>query len=258
MKNFLNFLKTFQDKQLDALNMPSLPKEFILKKVRDSNINPHIVSYFDPKSPISEQYRRLRENIKTLNKQNQIKTLAITSAISNEGKSTSVLNLAVTMTKDVDCKNVLVIDCDLRRGTIGDSLDIKSKVGLSDYLLLGADVENIIYKTKIEKLSIIPRGKIAEDPAELLASIKMQTLLDKVKGKFDFIILDTSPVIAVADSGIVCALVDGVIMVICAGKTQRGIVKHAAELLAQGKANLLGYILAHIEYPIPDYIYRYI
>ena len=258
MKKFLDTLKEVHDKQLEGLGMPSLPKEFILKSVSDSNINSRIVTYFDSKSPITEQYRRLRENIKTIARKDKLKTIAITSSTANEGKTLTSLNLAVAMTKDVDCKKVLLVDCDLRRGTVESSLGMESKVGLSDYLHLNADVENIIYKTKIKKLSIIPKGKITDDSADLLASSKMKALLKNVKEKFEIIILDTTPAISVSDAGIICSQADGTIMVIRTGKTQRGIVKHATELLNQSKVNLLGYVLTHIEYPIPEYIYRYI
>lgn len=256
--NILNLLKNIQAKQVDALNMPSLPKEFILKSVSDSNLNPHIVTYFEPDSPLSEQYRRLRENIKTIRKKDKLQTIAITSSVKSEGKSITSLNLAVAMAKDIDCKSVLLMDCDLRRGALDESLDLNLKVGLSDYLFLGADVESILYKTKIDKLTLMPRGKIINDPAELLGSNRMSDLLDKVKKKFDYIILDTPPVIAVADSNIVCAQADGVVMVIRAGKTQRGIVNHSTDLLAQSKTKLLGYVLTHIEYPIPESIYKYV
>jgi capsular exopolysaccharide synthesis family protein len=104
----------------------------------------------------------------------------------------------------------------------------------------------------------MPRGKIANDPAELLGSKKMTDLIEKLKKKFDYIIFDTPPVVAVADSSIIASQADGTIMVVQAGKTQRGIVKHATELLEQAKANLLGYVLTHIEYPIPESIYRYV
>ncbi len=258
MKKILKTLKAVHNKQLDGLSMPSLPKEFILKSVSDSDINSHIVTYFDPESPITEQYRRLRENIKTILNKDNLKTIAITSAAANEGKTLTALNLAVAMSKDVDCKKVLLVDCDLRRGMIASSLGMESKVGLSDHLHLNADVENIIYKSKIKKLFVIPKGKISNDPADLLASSKMKALLKDVKEKFDIIIIDTPPVIAVSDASIVCSHADGAVMVIRAGKTQRGIVHHATEILTQSKVNLLGYVLTHIEYPIPEYIYKYI
>jgi len=243
---------------LDVLDSPSLPKEFVLKSVRDSDINSHIVTHFYPKSPISEQYKRLRENIKMHNKEHKMKVFSITSSSIGEGKTITALNLAVAMTHDVDCKNVLIIDCDLRRGNIDKSLGLEQKAGLSEYLHLGSEPDSILYKTNIDKLTIIPRGKVAENPAELLASAKMKDLIQKLRADFDYIILDTPPVIPVADSAIISSEADGVIMAIRAGKTQRGIIKHAAELLTQAKANLLGYVLTNVEYYIPHYIYKYV
>ena len=258
MKKVVNALRIAREKQIDALNLPSLPKEFILKSISDSNINTHIVTHFYPKSPISEQYLRLRANVKTLMKHKGLKVMAITSSVDGEGKSITCLNLAVAMAKDVDCKSVLLIDCDLRRGCIGDSLAHSSKAGLSEYLMINADIDNILYKTKINKLTVIPRGKIVENPTELLSSDKMKDLLKKLREKFDVIILDNAPVIPVSDAGIVCALADGAMMVVRTGKTQRGVVKHAAEMLRLNNVNMLGYILTHVEYYIPGYIYKYI
>lgn len=259
MRKIFETIKKVQEEKLNFLSMPTLPKEFILKSVSDSNIDPRIVAYFDPKSPISEQYKRLRENIKAFSLDKQVKVLAITSAVHNEGKTITALNLAVAMAQDIDCRKVLLVDCDLRRGSIDRSLGFeKSEVGLAEFLLLGADIDNILFKTKIDKLTIIPKGKISENPAELLASAKMKNLMKKLKEKFDFIILDTPPVIPLADAGIIGSVVDGILMVVRSGKTQRGIVKHATEILKQAKSEVLGYVLTHVEYYIPQYIYKYV
>ncbi len=257
-KTFFEALKTVKDRQMDAFSMPSLPKEFILKSVQDSNLNTHIVTHFYPKSPIAEQYRRLRENIKNKMKKNGYKTLAITSAVDNEGKSLTSLNLAVALAKDVDIKKVLLVDCDLRKGRIDDSLALSSKIGLAEYLRVGAEADNIIFKTKIDKLYIIPKGKVCDNPSELLASEKMKKLEAELKKKFDIVILDTTPLIPIADAGIVCSLADAVLMVIRAGKTQQGIVDHATEVLESAHSNLIGYTLTHVEYYLPGYIYKYV
>ena len=153
---------------------------------------------------------------------------------------------------------MLLIDADLRRGNIDSALGMEPQVGLSEYLMVGADVENILCKTKINKLTIIPRGKIAENPTELLASKKMKQLMADVRGRFDYVIVDTPPIIPVADMTIIGGLVDSVIMIIRAGTTQRGVVKHATDLLKQANVNFMGYVLTHVEYYIPDYIYKYI
>ena len=184
------------------------------------------------------------------------KVIGIISLKGGVGKTSTVTALGDAMSGFGE--KVLLVDCDLRRGTIDASLDLRSKVGLSDYLMLGADENSILYKTKINKLTIIPRGKMADNPVELLGSAQMEVLLDKLKSQFDYIILDTPPIVPVADAGIVCSLADGVVLVIRAGKTQRDIVKHATELLAQSNSNMLGYVLTHVEYHMPEYLYRYV
>src|SRR6185436_15802456 len=97
-----------------------------------------------------------------------------------------------------------------------------------------------------------------ENPAELLDSEKMKRFILEMKSQFDHIIIDTPPIISVTDAGIVGAQADGVIMVVQAGRTQRGIVKRATELLQQTHAKILGHVLTNIEYHLPEYIYRYL
>ncbi|RKY37258.1 MAG: hypothetical protein DRP78_01580 [Candidatus Omnitrophota bacterium] len=258
MGKISDFFKNTQIKQFNGLSLPSLPRQFVLKSVNDANINPHIVTYFYPKSPISEQYRRLRENIKSLSRQKNIKAIGITSAVTEEGKSITALNLAVIMTRDIDFNNILLIDCDLRCGVVDLALGLKSKTGLSEYLSIGTDIDNILFKTKIDKLTVMPKGSIIENPSELLASEKMQTLLAILRKRFDLIILDTPPILPIADAGVVGAQVDGMILVVRLGKTQKGMVEQAEELLVQSKVNLLGYVLTHVEYHIPEYVYKYV
>ena len=246
------------EKKFAALLTPSLPKEFILKSAADSTIDARLVSYFYPHSAASEQYRRLRENIKKIGKTRQIQTLAITSAVPGEGKSITAVNLAISLAKDVDCPRVLVIDADLRRGTLDKRVGINGKVGLSEYLSIGAEKDNIIYKTMIDKLSIIPRGKMIENPAELLASNKMVGLLNELKREFAYIIIDTTPLIAATDAAILCGIADSSLIVIRSGKTRRGLVDHAREILEQAHGSLIGFVLTQVEYHVPEYIYKYV
>ncbi len=240
-------------------SLPSLPKEFVLKSISDSSMDPQIVSYFYPRAPITEQYRRLRENIKTLNRHHNFSVVSITSSVHNEGKTVTAMNLAVTMAQDVDCRNILLIDCDLRRGRLQKAFGLKTMpVGLSECLSIGADLDNIVYKTAVNKLKIIPRGMISEQPAELLASNRLSRLLQEARKKYDFVILDTPPVIPVADATIVGAQVDATFMVVKAGATQKGVILHATEHLEQSRVNLAGYILTSVEHYIPEYLYKYV
>ncbi len=150
------------------------------------------------------------------------------------------------------------MDADLRRGRVGKYLGVQPKAGLSEILLGKTMVEDAVFHLELENLTFIGAGAVPENPAELLASEKMQQLLIDMRSRFDYVIIDTPPIIAVTDAGIVGSQVDGVMMVIQAGRTQRGIIKRAEELLNQTHSKILGHILTNIEYHLPEYIYRYL
>jgi protein-tyrosine kinase len=130
--------------------------------------------------------------------------------------------------------------------------------GISENLDGQATLEEVIFNLDIDNLSFIAAGAEALHPAELLASRRMKDLLQALQRQYDFVIIDTPPVIPVTDAVIVGAHVDGVLMVIESGHTQRGIVARSSELLLQANANILGYTLSNVEYFVPDYIYRYL
>jgi len=230
---------------------PKITKKF--------NIDPHVVAFSDPASPVSEQYKTLRTNLMSLSSTKKpIKTIAITSAIHNEGKTITALNLSITLAHDLNKKSILFIDADLRKSRVQKILGIdKIESGLSEYLQDSLSLDNVLIKTAIENLTLLPAGKGPRNPAELLSSYRMRDLLKTAKQHFDFIILDLPPVIPVTDPGVIGAQVDGVIVVVQAGRTQRHIIHHAKHLLDQAKANVLGYIMTSVEYHLPQYLYRY-
>jgi len=232
--------------------------EFIAKKVIDSKIDPRIVSFHDPKSTVAEQYKILRTNIQALNTKNPIKTLTITSSVHNEGKTITAVNLAISMAHDLDNKNILLVDGDLRRASMSKYLGLKSQVGLADLIANGANISEALINIGIDNLTILPAGKIPHNPAELMGSAKTKNLINLLKKKYDYIIFDSPPIIPVTDAGLLGAQTDGVIMVIKANRTQRGVVVHGESLLKQAQAKVLGYILTNIQYHIPAYIYRYL
>ena len=122
-------------------------------------------------------------------------------------------------------------------------------VGLDDAFLNIAGIEN---------LTILPAGKTKHNPAELLGSGKLKNLMSVLKNKYDYVIFDTPPIVPVTDAGLIGAQADGVIVVVQANRTQRGVIKHSESLLKQAQAKLLGYILTNVQYHIPAYIYRYL
>lgn len=232
--------------------------EFIAKKTADSKIDPRIVPFYDPMSPVSEQYRMLRTNIQAINSKHPVRAITITSSVHREGKTITAINLAISMAHDLNKKNILLVDADLRRASISKYLGISSEIGLADLIANGSNIDEVLLNMGIDNLTVLPAGKIPRNPAELLGSAKLKNLVSLLKTKYDYIIFDTPPIIPVTDAGLVGAQTDGLIMVIQANRTQKGVVDHAEGMLKQAQAKILGYILTNIQYHIPGYIYRYL
>jgi len=234
-------------------------EQMIVHKLETSNLDARLVSYFDPKAVISEQYKILTTNVLSLNKSKPPKTIAITSSIASEGKTVSALNLAVTMSHATHKPRIVLIDADLRKGQLLHYLGAPHRKGLSEFLQGEASLDEILFSLDdINHLSFIASGAVAANPVELLASAPMRELIASMRAKYDFVLIDTPPVIPVTDAVIIGSHVEGVLLVIKAGHTQRGMISRAVELLAQAHSNVIGHILTGVEYFIPEYIYRYL
>jgi len=146
----------------------------------------------------------------------------------------------------------------MRRGRVAKYLGIKQKIGLSDILTDQAKPSDALFNIDVDNVTFVSAGSTPPNPVEVLSSDRMRRFLILMKSKFDHIIIDTPPVISVTDAGIIGAQSDGVLMVIQAGRTQRGIIRRASELLHQAHSKVLGHILTGIEYHLPEYIYRYL
>ena len=231
---------------------------FVVKKMEHSQVDPRIIAYFDSKASISEQYKILRTNILSLNKGTPPKTLVVTSASRTEGKTITSINLAMAIVKSKRSCNVLLIDADMRRGRIAQYLGVDQEQGLSELLNGEAELNNVLFHIDVPNLTFLASGEIPPHPVDLLDSQVMKDLLTTLRHKYDLIIIDTPPIIPVTDAGIIGSMCDGALMVIQAGKTQRGIIRHAEELLYQTHTKILGHVLTNIEYHLPEYIYRYL
>lgn len=233
-------------------------KALVIKKIGDSRVDPRLVTYFDPKALITEQYKILRTNILSTNAKRPLKTLVVTSSLHSEGKTVTALNLAMVIAQSTQKPKVLVVDADMRRGRVTKYLGVDHPTGLTEILTDKIDASEALFHIDMENLAFIAAGSVAENPAELLGSDKMRQFLADMKTQFDFVLLDTPPIIAVTDPGIVGALVDGILLTIQAGRTQRGVVRRATELLEQSQSRIIGHVLTNIEYHLPEYIYRYL
>ena len=232
--------------------------QYVVKKVEDTKIEPHIVAFHDPSSPVGEQYKIIRTNLWSLKTKGDYKTFLITSSLNGEGKTVTSINLALTMAHDLNKKSILLIDADMRKGKVARYLGLNHKPGLSEILKGEIGVDSAFVSPSIENLTIIPSGKVPSNPAELLSSKAMSSLLASLRTRFDYIFIDSPPVMPLTDPCILGGMTDGVILAVQAARTQRDMVKTVENRLQQAHAKLLGYIMTNVEYHLPHYLYRYV
>ncbi|MDD3225153.1 MAG: CpsD/CapB family tyrosine-protein kinase [Clostridium sp.] len=198
----------------------------------------------NPKSPISEAYRTLRTNIQFSNFDENMDTILVTSSGPGEGKSTITANLALTVAETG--KKVLLIDCDLRKPSIHKKFNISNNRGISN-LLIGQHKFADVIQRYTENLYVLTSGTIPPNPSEMLSSRKMKAFLEEARKTFDFIILDTPPVIAVTDAQLLSTMVGGVLLVVASGQAEISATQRAKELLEQVKANIIGVVVNKAE-----------
>jgi polysaccharide biosynthesis transport protein len=192
-------------------------------------------------SSAAEAYRILRTSILLSTAEDPPKTILFTSGQPGDGKTTTVFNLALALTKLK--ADVLIIDCDMRRPTIHKLAQCPGAEGLSTYLMQGGNLDHYIHRTPVANLSILPCGSIPQNPSELISSEKMKETLQIAARGFDYILIDSPPLWGVTDSYILSTLVDGVILVSRSGLTQSECLQRASQELSSVKANVLGVIL---------------
>lgn len=216
----------------------------------------NIITYSNPKSVISEEFRAIRTSMQYSNLDKKIKTILVTSTTKNEGKTTTTSNLAVSFAK-VDNKKVLVIDCDLRNPSIHKAFGISNIKGLSDLLIEGKSILNYIKPTQVENLHIITAGAVPPNPAEVLASNAMQEFIKTIKEEYDYVFIDTPPIGMVTDAGILASFIDGTVLVVRSEMVDINKVQESKKKLNSVNANILGAILNRKKVRNDDYYYSY-
>jgi capsular exopolysaccharide synthesis family protein len=221
----------------------SLFKRLIARRARgdvSGDINKRRIALLQPDSYVAEQFRALRGRIDALATQRPIRTVAVTSALPGEGKTTSAINLAVVTALSLDRK-VLLIDCDLRRPKIHQSLGVQPRAGLAEVLTEGAGLDEALVKLEGVNLEILAVRSRPANPSELLGSARMRELIEHVSDRYDRVILDTPAALGLPDAKVVSDLCDGVVMVVRADKTRQEEVQTVLEIL--DRQRLLGLLL---------------
>ena len=212
-----------------------------------------IISYNDPKSVISEQYRAIRTNIEYSNVDQNTKTILVTSSDKNEGKTTTVSNLAVSFANLN--KKVLLIDCDLRNASIHKMFRLNNIYGLTDILAKDRAVDKCIQETELKNLYVLTAGAIPPNPAEILSSDKMKNLIENLKNVYDYIFIDTPPIGLVTDAGVLSSFTDGVVLVVKSESVEKKYLEETKKKLDAVDARILGAILNSYKSEQKDYDY---
>ena len=201
-----------------------------------------LITLTDPRSPVSEAYRTLRTNLSFFSLDDPIKTLVCTSAAPDEGKSTTVANLAVTMAQAGN--RVILVDCDLRRPAIHELFGLKNDKGFTEAVLNeGSDLP--LQSTEVENLQVLTSGTKPPNPADILGSRKVEQIIGQLLESADVVLFDAPPVVAVTDAVVLGAKVDGVLLVLQAGKSRRDHAERAKQILEQAKVRIVGATLTN-------------
>lgn len=215
----------------------------------------NLIAHNDLKNPATEAYRVIRTSIQFAQAGKELQTIALTSCTPNEGKSTTIANLAVVLTQAG--KSVLLIDCDMRNPTVHKNFNLSNKVGLSSCISMGTALSDAVQKTSIEGLYALTGGVIPPNPSELLGSEQMKNVLQRAKEQYDYVLIDTPPVMPVTDALIVSRFVDGMILVIASAEIKVEMARDVKKQLQHAGANILGVVLNKVRSEHHGYGYYY-
>jgi capsular exopolysaccharide synthesis family protein len=217
-----------------------------------------LVSFVKPKSQVSEAFRALRTSLLLSQAEHPPQVILVTSALPREGKTTSALNLAVTLAQLGD--RTLIVDGDLRKPGIRRALGLTAgrDFGLSSYLAGVSSLDDIIIQhPQIDNLAALTTGPIPPSPADLLSSHRMRDAITYLRQKYKFIVIDSPPVMAATDAVILSVVTDGVLLVVRSGETPKEAFTRTRDLLYAVKCRLLGVVLNAVDSSAPDYYYSY-
>lgn len=231
----------------------------LFKKQKNSattNERPSLITLTRPSSVVAEQFRTIRTNIQYSMVDTELKSIAITSAGPGAGKSTISANLAVSFANEG--KKVLLVDADMRKPTVHKTFRLPNHDGLTTMLTdKAAILANVVHRLETDNLFVLTSGAIPHNPAELLASKRMEQLKAELEDLFDLIVFDLPPVIAVTDAQIMASKTDGTIFVINKNGADKEMVLKSKELLEKVQANVLGAVFNRVETKNDNYYAYY-
>lgn len=202
-----------------------------------------LVALSQPHSAAAEAYRTLRLNIQFASPDRPLHTLLATSTSPDDGKSTTIANLAITLAQTGH--RTILVDADLRRPSLHRLFGLQNEHGLTSLMLVNGDknAANTVQRTSVENLAVLTSGPLPPNPSELLSSRRMAEVIEGLQGAAEYVLFDTPPVIAVSDAAVLAPQVDGCLLVINAGRTKRDLARRAKATLEKVNANIVGVVL---------------
>lgn len=208
----------------------------------DKNLaSAHVISFDTDNSGTAEGFRKLRTNLQFLAVDQPPRLIVVTSTSPSEGKSTTAINVALSLAEAE--RNVVLVDGDFRRPRLAKYLDLVGSVGLSTVLSGSASLDEVLQETSFSHLTVLTAGSSPPNPSELLGSLTAKRTFSDLRTMFDYVIVDSPPLLAVTDGAILAAEADGAIVAVRAGETKRDQLAHAIGVLRDVDANVLGAVL---------------
>jgi len=240
----------------ELTRLASLPVLASIAPIEGENASDRLVVANQPLSTISEAFRVLRTNIQFAFVDRRLRSFSVTSAGPSEGKSVVLANLATSIAQSG--AKVVAIDGDLRRPTMHKIFSVSNEDGLSNLILHPEHkAEDYLKTTAVENLWLLTTGPLPPNPAELLGSQRMGDIITELQNFADLVVFDTPPALVVTDAVVVSTRVDGVIVVVDAGHTRRGLIKRVLDELKRVRANILGFALNRVKIHSGGYYYQY-
>lgn len=219
-----------------------MEESLVLKqKKKNPNKMRHLIAKLNPSSPVTEQYRTIRTNLHFSSVDEALSSVLVTSAGPGAGKSITAANLAIVYAQQE--KKTLLIDADMRKPTMHYTFRLGNLTGLSNVLIGESPLEQAVETSGVDFLDVLSCGPIPPNPSELLASRRMKEVLEHAKTLYDFIILDTPPVLAVTDAKVIANIVEGSLFVVRSGETNTEEATRGLKTIQDAEAKFLGAIL---------------
>ena len=226
-----------------------LPDEMVV--IVDQSVNPYLVLFHEPAGYRAEQVRALRNRLVAMNPDGEPKTLVVTSAVRDEGKTVAALNLAMALA-ELERQQVVLVDGDLRRPSCERYLNLNPEPGLTDVLLGRAALDKVLRPAGYRQLMLIGSGTRVPNPAEVLGGSRLDELTQRLKERFQYVVIDSPPVLPSTDAGVLASRADGTLMVVRLERSLKKQTREAVRVIQDMGGNVLGCFVNELRGPDPE------